>query len=395
VGAFNRHAVHGRARWGSALQRLTAAALAALAVVLWSGAALPADEKIALSFSQPLGGLALCAAIDQGYFKEEGLDVSAVRLGADAVEEAAASGKIVGGELNYQIYKLASKNIGVTAGLYSGFLLLRGSDPQKAAEIVIASESSASGPAAAAARQLKALGVDTAKAKWTEVPADGLDDALEKGEATLTAIFDRVKPGEKPARGGGGRGRGAPEGAGGHSREKPEAGHGGGGEHGAAKPEGHAAATGAKGEGAHPVVFSARASLPKEDPSAPSANPHSKHSSAHHFFDSFVFVSKDYFQKSPDKAAAITRAWIRGAIWVGENQRAAADLGLKHFLWEGSRESLETEIASFMWMPGVKHAKEHLTVYIHEWTERGIFPAGSDESKIFDSLFLQALPDLN
>ena len=53
------------------------------------------------------------------------------------------------------------------------------------------------------------------------------------------------------------------------------------------------------------------------------------------------------------------------------------------------------EIDSFMWMAGVKHAKERLRSHIREWIACGIFPPGADEQKLFGSLFIQALPDAN
>jgi hypothetical protein len=363
----------------------------ALALLILGQGEAGAAKTLGLSYSSPLGALALHAAIEQGYFKEEGLEVTPVKAAAGDIPGLLADGRIVGGELDHGIHTLLGKGIGVTAGLCSGFLELLGKPPKGSpGEVVLVSENVASGPAVAAARQLKAMGLDTVgSVRWLAAPKEGLLSVLERGDATLLARWEKAIPGT------------------GHGHEKePGHGHGGSGgggegfgKHAHAGTEAHAGheANGdpSRPEDAVPVVFSARASLPHDDGAEASANPHAKHTSAHHFFDSFVFVGRDFHEKNPETAAAVTRAWIRGAMWVGGNKGAAADLGLSHSLWPGDRESLLSEIDSYMWMPGVRHAKEHLRVYIHEWVARGLFPAGTDEGVLFESLFIQALPDVN
>jgi NitT/TauT family transport system substrate-binding protein len=331
-----------------------------------------AADTFGLSFSSVGGAVSLEAAIEEGYFREEGIEVKPVKAEPDEIPGLLNASKIVGGELDYRIYQLADKGVGVTAGLYSGFLLLVGQDPSEKEAIKLVSIHPASGPAVAAARELKSKGIDLEKVTWLEASEDKFPELLEKGDATLAALFEKVKAG-------------TPKSDKAHNHaEHGDTGH----------SHGHGSDTGdSLWQGKIKVVYSARANLPKDTDH--SANPHAKHTAAHHFFESFVFVGKDFYDKEPDKAAAITRAWIRGAIWVGENKERAADLALSKSLFEGSREELIAELDSYMWMPGVKHAKEHLRSYVHEWIGRGLFPKGTDESKLFQSLFIQALPDVN
>jgi NitT/TauT family transport system substrate-binding protein len=108
-----------------------------------------------------------------------------------------------------------------------------------------------------------------------------------------------------------------------------------------------------------------------------------------------VILSRDLYDRDPAKAAAITRAWIRGARWVGENPEAAAELGVSAGIWDGDADSLRKEIDRYMWMPGVAHAKEHLKSYVHEWKGRGLLPKDTDEEEFFGKLFIQALPDVS
>jgi ABC-type nitrate/sulfonate/bicarbonate transport system substrate-binding protein len=142
-------------------------------------------------------------------------------------------------------------------------------------------------------------------------------------------------------------------------------------------------------------IFQARAHLPKPPEGVKAVNPHAQHSAAHHFFESFVILDRRLVLKDPQKAAALTRALIRGARWIGENQEQAVQLGVREKIWPQETESLIGEIDRFMWMPGIRQAKEHLKIYIRQGLERGIFPAGTEEETVFKNIFVQILPDLS
>jgi NitT/TauT family transport system substrate-binding protein len=108
-----------------------------------------------------------------------------------------------------------------------------------------------------------------------------------------------------------------------------------------------------------------------------------------------VVIAKELPNSDPQLAAAITRALIRGARFVGENPDQAADLAISKGLWRGSKEALVNELTGYMWMPGVSHAKEHLRYYIHEGIDRGVYGSDLDEKTIFERVFIGVLPDLN
>ncbi|MDR3134897.1 MAG: hypothetical protein LBU69_02245 [Deltaproteobacteria bacterium] len=393
-----------------------------------------ANEQIKLAYTQPAGGLALEAAISLGYFTEEGLEAQAVPLDPDELAKQLSSGNIKGGEVNYRGLKLAVADVPLvfTAGLYSGFVEILGLAGQPSVapdkKIVLAAEDLGSGPAVAAARHYLAEGIDPDTAiTWLETK--DLIGSLESGKATAITRWELKRshvangsghgshvsqanaPGHKDS-GHSSQGHDsasqAPSSAShGHASNPQDhpgssQGNAGGSQGGHASPpsehplpsQGHGIAD----NGQAPdlvVLFSASASLPQHDPKAKNANPHSGHTSAHHLFDSFVVIDKNLAKDNPGQAAAITRALIRGAKWVGENQGQAASLGLEKGVWKGSEESLASEIARYMWMPGVSHAKEHLRYYIHEGLKRGSLPSDLEESAIFDKVFFQALPDVS
>jgi ABC-type nitrate/sulfonate/bicarbonate transport system substrate-binding protein len=393
---------------------LCAAAIAAAWGLCPSG--LAADTELAFGWDSPGGGLALEAAIRQGFFKEEGITASAARTRLPEFAEAVASGRIAAGELDGRVlglYRDGAK-VGPAAGLYSGFLEIIGLKERPEGKIKLAVENIGGGPAVAAARHYRSLGVDPDQGmEWVEAPLDKLLTALSDGKATAAARWEEKRSGQAgghgAAAGHGGEAAGGHKAAAGHGGKAGE-GHKAAAGHDGGAGEGHKAAAGHGGEkhgtegeshgdaGNEPyrIIYSASASLPppSEDGEA-SANPHAKHTAAHHFFTSFVVLSRDLYEKDPALAAAVTRAWIRGAAWVGENKEEAARIGIEAKVWDGDAKSLEAEIERYMWMPGVSHAKEHLKSYIREWVRRGLLPAGTDEGKFFDGFFIQALPDLN
>ncbi|MDR2613333.1 MAG: hypothetical protein LBG06_11135 [Deltaproteobacteria bacterium] len=380
------------------------AGLAALAAASGAGG-LHGDAALPLGWDSPGGGLALEAAVRNGFFAEEGIEVSAVRIRPGDFAGALADGRIAGGELDGSVVAFPRDGIpaGPAAGLYSGFLEIRGlrNQPER---VRLAVESLGGGPAVAAARHYRERGIDPAsRIDWVTVPPDELAEAVLDGRATAFARWEarRAAPaGGHGAGAAGGHGDGLAEG---HAHGGKGHSHGGGKEHGrdggghAGQGDGVAGGSGAgAGDERLAVIFSASALLPPPpEGGSKAANPHAGHTASHHFFTSFAVLGRDLYDRDPGLAAAAVRAWIRGAAWVGNHRSEAARIGIEAGIWDGDAASLEREIARYMWMPGVAHAKEHLRSYIHEWVGRGLLPPGTDEGGYFDRLFIQALPDLN
>ncbi|MDR1039971.1 MAG: hypothetical protein LBR80_07350 [Deltaproteobacteria bacterium] len=393
---------------------------------------LRAEREIALGYSSIGGGVALSVAIANGYFAEEGIEVTPVKVVIEDFAEAVSSGRIVAGELDGQVLGLFrdGARLGPSAGLYSGFLEILASVRPPSGRTRLAVESLGGGPAVAAARHYRSAGIDPdSEVAWLEIPQEDLLDYLSHGKADAIARWELEKA--KPAGGrGGGEGHGVadPHRTAGHGAAAEHGGtagrgtaaeHGGTAGHGVAfgnvETTGQQVGTGHGGEGQSQesgdeggdepddgeetpwkVLYSASASLPlPPDDGKASGNPHAGHTAASHFFTSFVVLGRDLYGKDPALAAAVTRAWIRGAARTGEDVAKAARLATEAGIWEGEAKGLEKELSRYMWMPGVAHAKEHLKVYIREWVKRGLLPQETDEAVFFGGLFIQALPDLN
>ncbi|MDR1609210.1 MAG: hypothetical protein LBT38_12510 [Deltaproteobacteria bacterium] len=328
------------------------------------------DQPLGLGYVDPLGAIIIQAALDNGYFSEEGLTVTPIL--ADNLSSLLGKKTIIGGVLDYQALFLASQgqDLVFSAGLYSGFLELAGKEVG-ANQIAIATVDPLSGPAVAAAKYYQSLGHGSSQdIKWIKVPEDGLVKAVTSGQANVLTRWQLAKPDPK----------------------EPWASltykaHG---------PHAHGLASGSEfSPDGYQIIHQAKAHLPKAPEGAKHANPHAGHTADHHFYQAFVVLENNFVTAQKAKATAITRALIRGARWVGDNKEKAARLGLDKKFWTGSQDDLEGEIGRYMWMPGVSQAREHLKTYIHEGLKNGGLPAKTEEKSFFEKVFVQLLPDFS
>jgi ABC-type nitrate/sulfonate/bicarbonate transport system substrate-binding protein len=363
-------------------------------------ASLLAADKITLAYTSPAGGALMAAAISEGYFKEENLEVDLVALTVEQITQKLTSGEIKGGEINHLGLNLAYQGAPIvfTAGLYSGFVEILGKKPLvKGDKIILAVSDLDSGPAVAAARYFRSKGFDPdTEITWLKIP-DPLA-ALKNDQATVLARWElkRAQPGQGHGNSHENSHRNSHIKSHGNSHENlHENSLENSKENGPDQAHGQKGAPGQDQGDNLITIFSASASLPAHDPNDTSGNPHAKHTSAHHLFESFVFLDKKLSQREPNTAAAISRALIRGARYLGENEEKAAELAIRENIWKNSKESLIDDFSRYMWMPGVSQAKEHLKYYIHEGLKGGLFPNAPDEKTFFDQVFYQALPEVN
>jgi hypothetical protein len=295
----------------------------ALAFILHASYAFGA--QITIGYEGPLDGLVIAAAIKNGYFKEDYLDILPVPIDVGSLSPSATDNPQAF-ITSYRILELANKGLAVkvTAGLYSGFLEIIGKKPSpQSAKITIASADPSNGPAAAARRYYRSQGVGEENLTFAAVPAAEAPRAILEGKADVFARFED-------------------------------------------KSKSHASASPSL-----EIIYQATSNLPT--PSGHHGNPHAGHRADHHFFDSFVVILADRIP-DPETQAAVSRNLIRGARWVGENPESAAKLLAGKPLTEGHKYT-ESEISGFiknyMWMPGVKQAADHRKVYIRHWSALG------------------------
>ncbi|MDR1577741.1 MAG: ABC transporter substrate-binding protein [Deltaproteobacteria bacterium] len=367
--------------------------------LLISPTATAQDKPLGLGYADPLGALIIQAAINEGYFSDEGLTVTPIATDnwADFLEKKT----VVGGVLDYQALLLAHKGASLvfTGGLYSGFLELVGREPIPG-KTILATEDPLSGPAVAAAKYFESRGLDSSRdIKWLKVAKDDLVKAVLSGQASALTRWQLAQPDPQEPWGSlvyapkaHSHGHGHSSGSGSGSGHGPGSSHGAS-DHGASEKPRATPPPDQTNKDGYQIIYLAKAHLPQAPAGAKGANPHAGHTAEHHFFQAFPVLASDFINADKAKATAITRALIRGARWVGENKDQAAQLGVAQKIWPGSKAELVGEIGRYMWMPGVSQAREHLKTYLHQGIKRGALPANVDEKILFEKVFVQLLPD--
>jgi NitT/TauT family transport system substrate-binding protein len=109
----------------------------------------------------------------------------------------------------------------------------------------------------------------------------------------------------------------------------------------------------------------------------------------------FVGVNGDLVKDNPEKAAAITRALLKAAVWVGENPQEAAQIAFDN-KYIGSNVALNAKLLdSYNWNPGVKLAQENIKYYVTQLKAQGIIDASTNEDELFQKIYGQVITDFN
>jgi NitT/TauT family transport system substrate-binding protein len=109
----------------------------------------------------------------------------------------------------------------------------------------------------------------------------------------------------------------------------------------------------------------------------------------------FVGVNGDLVKNNPAKAAAITRAILEGATWVGQNPQQAAQIESDNNYVGGDVSMNAAMLASYTWNPGVLQAENNIKWYISELKAQGILDASTNEDTLYNTIFGQVIPDYN
>jgi NitT/TauT family transport system substrate-binding protein len=109
----------------------------------------------------------------------------------------------------------------------------------------------------------------------------------------------------------------------------------------------------------------------------------------------FVGVSAKVVEEDPDKAAAITRAFLKASEWVAANPEEAAQIAVDNGYIGGDVELNTQLLASYNWEPSIGQAKENIRYYITEQKAQGILEAGTSEEELYNRVFAEVIPDYN
>ncbi|WP_238915574.1 ABC transporter substrate-binding protein [Clostridium sp. YIM B02555] len=299
------------------------------------------NNKVKLAYYGINTELPLITAFEKGYFKEEGLDVELVKVKPEDFVNDINNKIVDGGTCDYKILKsiedgakikvgagLQSRAIEILTKAESGIDTIEGLKNKK-----IGIEDRGGGSMLAAKNLFDKYNIDFSKdITWTYLSKDKLKDSLKSGSVDGIILY-----GDKEN----------------NSEFK----------------------TLFKGDGMD----------------MSSMIGHSHHGNEY-IYIAFAGISKELSDNDPEKAAAILRAWIKGANKIEENSDECIKNSIDDGYINGSYEENSQEIKQYMWMPSVKVAEDNLKAYIKIQKSLGILSDGLNEDSFYKNSFAEVLP---
>lgn len=107
----------------------------------------------------------------------------------------------------------------------------------------------------------------------------------------------------------------------------------------------------------------------------------------------YSVVSGQLAKNDPEAAAALTRALLKSAEWVGQNTHEAAQIEVDGKHVASDVPTAEKLLSSYVWKPGVKSAEESVKFFIKETKQQGILEPTTNEDELYKKAFFEAIPD--
>jgi NitT/TauT family transport system substrate-binding protein len=275
----------------------------------------------------------LFVAYENGFFRDEGLDVEMIKLDWNTLQESLAFGKV---DANHTLVMYLLKpmeqgmNAKITAGVHTGCLRIQvaPTSPLKgvkelAGKRIGVPTKIGSPPFIFASRVLGANGVDVKKIDWKPYPPAELAIALDKGEIDALATSDPI--------------------------------------------------------GSLLMAQGKVRNLVDQAVDAPYRDE----------YCCVVVVSGKCIKEDPAKAAKLTRAILRGTKWVGTNPMAAAKMSVEKKYFASTPEVNAQALSALKYIPSVSRAKDALGLAAAEMRTAGMLAASTDPAALAQKAFLQ------
>jgi NitT/TauT family transport system substrate-binding protein len=311
--------------------RALLAILAVLTVAVAVSAA-PA-HKVRVGYFGTICEAPLFAAYENGFFKEQGLDVEMVRGDANSLREGLALNKldVTDGVLMQWIKPIEQGlNVKFTAGIHTGCIqILAGSKTgiktvKELAGKRVGVPAIGGGPHNLASRALFTSGIDPKTGvTWRVFPMAELELALEKGEIDALASADPI-----------------------------------------------AQMIVDKGK-ARSILNSAK------------TEPYNQE------YCCLVVVNGKFVKENPEAAAAATRAILKAARWVSKNPQAAARLSVDKKYVPGNPELNAKILSGYHYVPSVKGGEEAILIAAREMKETGVLNKSTDINQLAKYSFIR------
>lgn len=276
---------------------------------------------------------AVYAAYEEGFFKEEGLDVTLVKGDANTLKDSLATGKVDATDgLFIQWLKPIEQglNIKYTAGIHTGCIQvlvpvnssIKSFKDLKSKKIGI--PAIGGGPSVLSSRLLKDAGYNPQKdVEWKVFPNAELPIALEKGQVDAIAVADpfaQIQVENKKAK----------------------------------------------------SIYNSATDAPFKDE-----------------YCCATVVNGKLVEKNPEVAAAITRAEIKGSKWVSKHISEIAKLEIDKKYVPGTAEINEKVLSTYNFNPSVDESRKQLADLAKDMKSIGILDKNTDTKALADSSFVK------
>jgi NitT/TauT family transport system substrate-binding protein len=112
-----------------------------------------------------------------------------------------------------------------------------------------------------------------------------------------------------------------------------------------------------------------------------------------HTYCCFLGINTEVVEQDPEKAAAITRAILKAAQWVGEHPQEAAQIEIEKGYIGGDFELNTRLLGSYDWEPSITKAKDSIRYFITEQKAQGILDSTTNVDELYNRAFAQVVPD--
>ncbi|WP_239616044.1 ABC transporter substrate-binding protein [Cohnella mopanensis] len=294
-------------------------------------------KKVTFAYAGGTCEAPIYSAVEKGFFKEEGLDVELVQMDFETLKSGISSGKVDGTVGNFAWFKPIEQGLDVkiTGGLHAGCI-----------QLVTRKDS---GITSIKELKGKKIGVDTIGGG----PQITLAITLKENGIESTDVDWRAYPSQQLA------------------------------------------TAADKGEIDAFIVWdpAAQQALDSGEYTRLLSNGHDEPFKSG--YCCYSVISGAVTKNDPEKAAAITRALLKSAEWVGNNAAETAKIETDKKYVAADAATNEKLLAAYHWKPGVINAKKSAEFFIKEQKAQGILDASTDEKELLDRAFFEAIPDYN
>ncbi|HEX9062644.1 MAG TPA: ABC transporter substrate-binding protein, partial [Clostridia bacterium] len=113
-----------------------------------------------------------------------------------------------------------------------------------------------------------------------------------------------------------------------------------------------------------------------------------------HFYESFIGFNSQFLKNNRKEAFQASIAWLKAAQWVANNQKEALNIAVSKGYID-NKTDLGSIMNKYMWMPGVKYARDNAGIYVKWQRAHGIISKSLREDEFMKKVYDPLIPELN